>query len=119
MSDPKHNTDLVAVRDEKTGRFLKGNAGRPIGSKNRITLLKVALEEAFREDAYDQVLEVLQQVVLQALSGDKSSQRLVWESAVSKGIQATDKEVGDKKGFTVHHMHHDIEAKADKEKEDG
>ena len=107
-NDPQNKSDLVAVRDEKTGRFLPGNSGRPVGSKNRITLLKVALEEAFREDAYDKVLQVLEQVVEQALKGDKSSQRLVWDSAVSKGIQATDKDATDKKGFTVHHMHHDI-----------
>ncbi|MEE8114386.1 MAG: DUF5681 domain-containing protein [Nitrososphaerales archaeon] len=113
MSDQK--SDLVAVRDEKTGRFLPGNSGRPVGSKNRITLLKVALEEAFRDEAFDDVQAVLRQVVQQALEGDKSSQRLVWDSAVSKGIQATDKDATDKKGFTVHHMHHDI----NEEKDDG
>jgi hypothetical protein len=115
MSEKK--SDLVAVRDEKTGRFLPGNpgGGRTAGSKNRITLLKVALEEAFREDTYDDVIDVLRMVVSQAKEGDKASQKMVWDSAVSKGMTATDKEGADKKGFTVHHMHHE---NIDKGKED-
>ena len=93
-----------------TGRFVKGNpgGGRTVGSKNRITLMKVALEEAFRDETFEDVIEVLRMIVSQAKKGDKASQRMVWDSAVSKGIQASDKEATDKKGFTVHHMHHDI-----------
>lgn len=106
--------DLVTVRNAK-GQFLPGNkeGGRAMGSKNRITLMKVALEEAFRDESYDDVLKVLKMVVDQAIEGDKSSQRLVWDSAVSKGIQASDKEATDKKGFTVHHMHHDVNEKGE------
>ena len=108
----KKKSDLVAVRNAK-GQFLPGNTegGRTVGSKNRITLMKVALEEAFRDETYDDVIKVLKMVVDQAIKGDKSSQRLVWDSAVSKGIQASDKEATDKKGFTVHHMHHEINEK--------
>lgn len=114
--------DLVAVRDEKTGKFLPGNpgnGGRPAGSKNRITLMKVALEEAFRDNTYEDVLEVLHMVVSQALAGDKSSQKMVWESSLSKGLQSNDKDAKEDKGFTVHHMHHDVEdTKSDKEAKD-
>lgn len=117
MAEEK-KADLIAVRNAK-GQFLPGNTegGRVVGSKNRITLLKVALEEAFRDEVYDDVLKVLKQVVDQALQGDKSSQRLVWDSAVSKGIQASDKEATDKKGFTVHHLHHDVDDKKGKDDE--
>ena len=104
----KKKADLVAVQDPKTGQFLPGNPGRPIGSKNRITLMKVALEEAFRDETYEDVVEVLKMIVKQAKQGDKSSQRLVWDASVSKGIQASDKEATEKKGFTVHHLHHDV-----------
>lgn len=113
-------TDLVAVRDPKTGRFVKGESGnpfgRPIGSKNKITLMKLALEEAFRDDSFEEVLEVLRMVVAQAKGGDKSSQKLVWDSAVSRGMGAQDKDVKGQQGFTVHHMHHDIPT--DEEKDD-
>lgn len=105
----EEKTDLVAVRDDK-GRFLPGNTaavGRPVGSKNRITLLKAALEESFREDTYDEVLDVLKMVVQQAKDGDKASQKLVWEAAVSKGLGAADKEAKSDKGFTVYHVHKD------------
>ncbi len=119
MSDQPKDKDLVAIRDPETGKFLPGKSGnprgRPQGSKNRITLMKVALEEAFREETYEDVLDVLRQVVQQAKQGDKASQKMVWESAVSKGIQATDKDAKSDKGFTVHHMHHNVdeEEKAD------
>jgi len=117
MSDKK--ADLVALQDPKTGRFIKGNpgGGRAVGSKNRITLLKVALEEAFREDTYEDIIEVLKMVVVQAKEGDKASQRMVWDSAMSKGIQSSDKEATDKKGFTVHHLHHDVDDKKGKDDE--
>lgn len=125
MPNDRQSKDLVAVKDEK-GKWLKGHsgnpAGRPIGSKNKITLMKLALEEAFRNDTFEDVLEVLGMVVEQAKAGDKASQRLVWDSAVSKGAGAQDKEVKGDTGFTVHHMHHDVstddtEAKAEEEKD--
>ncbi len=102
--------DLVALQDAKTGKFLPGNpgGGRKAGSKNRITIMKVALEDAFRDETYEDVLEVLRMIVAQALTGDKSSQRLIWDASVSKGIQAAEKDATDKRGFTVHHLHHDV-----------
>ena len=117
MADqPNKKSDLVAVRNAK-GQFLPGNkeGGRAMGSKNRITVLKVALEEAFRDETFEDIQKVLKQVVAQALEGDKSSQRLVWDASVSKGVQSSDKEATDKKGFTVHHMHHDVNEKGDKD----
>ena len=114
----KTKTDLVAVRDDETGKFVHGNPGRPAGSKNRITLLKTALEESFRGDNYDKIRTVLDKIVDLALAGDKTAMKMVWEAAVSKGLSATDKEAKTDKGFTVHHMHHDIDKKkVDKEDE--
>lgn len=110
-------TDLVATRDPETGQFVSGNPGRPRGSKNRITLLKAALEEGFRESRFDDIRAVLDKVIDRALKGDKMAQKMVWEAAVSKGLGAADKESKSDKGFTVHHMHHDVND--NKGKEDG
>jgi len=99
--------DLVAVRDEKTGQFVSGNPGRPQGSKNRITLLKAMMEEGFRSDNEDKIRAVLDQVLEDALTGDKQSRKMVWEAAVSRGLGASDKEAKTDKGFTVHHIHHE------------
>lgn len=117
-------SDIVALQDPKTGKFLPGNpgGGRTPGSKNRITLMKVALEDAFRDETYEDVLAVLRMVVGQALEGDKASQKMIWDASVSRGMSPQDKEATDKKGFTVHHMHHDINVQeadeADKGKDD-
>ena len=120
MADQSSKSDLVAVK-APNGRFVKGVSGnplgRPIGSKNKITLMKLALEEAFRDDSFEEVLEVLQMVVKQAKDGDKSSQKLVWDSAVSRGAGSQDKDVKGQQGFTVHHVHHDVIDEADKAEE--
>ena len=121
MSSDK-KTDLVAVRDDD-GRFVKGQsgnpAGRPIGSKNRITVLKVALEEAFRDETFEDVLIILKQVVADAKAGDKSARKMVWDSAVSKGMLAQDKDAKTEQGFTVHHMHHDVDVNDKEGKDNG
>lgn len=111
----KKKTDLVAVRDSETGQFISGNPGRPPGSKNRITVLKTALEEGFRGDNFDKIRQVLDKVVELALKGDKTAMKMIWESAVSKGLGASDKEAKSDKGFTVHHMHHDVDDKGNKD----
>ena len=105
----KKKGDLVALQDPETGKFVAGNPGRPKGSKNRITLLKAALEEGFREDNFDKIKQVLDAVVDEALMGDKASMKMVWDAAVSKGLSAVDKEAKTDKGFTVHHLHHDVD----------
>lgn len=76
----------VVERDE-SGRFLtSGNPkGRPKGSKNRVTLLKLMAEEAVREGHTEQMLDVARLVIAQALDGDTKSQKLVWDAIMSKG----------------------------------
>lgn len=71
------------------GKFLPGQsgnpAGRPKGSKNRVTLLKLMAEESIREENTDSMLMVAQLVIQQALSGCEKSQKLVWDAVMSKG----------------------------------
>lgn len=76
----------VTERDE-SGRFVtSGNPkGRPKGSKNRVTLLKLMAEEAVREGGTEKMLEVAELIIEQALSGDSKSQQLVWNAIMSKG----------------------------------
>lgn len=121
----KQSTDIV--RDE-AGRFPKGRsgnpAGRPKGSKNRVTLMKLMAEEAVRDNHYDNMLAVAKLVIEQALEGDKDSQKLVWQSVMSKGT-ADDKSQGketlriqinapssssrEEKGITIDQQQEDIE----------
>jgi len=93
------------VRNDK-GQFVKGNVsgGRPKGSKNAITISKLMVEEAHREENSEDISKVLKMVVKQALEGDKTSQKMVWDSAVSRQTLAEDKAAGTKQQITVHTM---------------
>ena len=91
------------VRDNSTGRFVKGISGnpngRPKGSKNKVTMLKLMVEEAVREDNADKMLQVANLIVNQALEGDKDSQKLVWASIMSKS--AADNTVAGKESVQI------------------
>ena len=95
------------VRNKK-GQFVMGTSGnpdgRPKGSKNAITISKLLVEESHREANAEDIGKVLKMVVQQALDGDKVSQKLVWDSAVSKQNLAEDKTAGNKQQITVHTM---------------
>lgn len=75
-SDPRRGPD---------GKFKKGNPGRPKGSKNRITLLKLMAEEEFRDNNDSKIRKVLNKIVDAALEGDLDCQKLIWQSVMSKG----------------------------------
>jgi hypothetical protein len=96
----------VMLQDAKTGQFIAGNrgGGRPKGSKNKITLLKLQAEEAFRERNTDGVDAVLDLILADALAGDKASRKLVWDSCMSKSTVNEDKNTGAKQAITVHRM---------------
>lgn len=77
----------VAPRNK--GQFPKGvsgnPAGRPKGSKNKVTLMKLVAEETIRTDNAERMLEVANIVIDQALEGDPKAQKLVWDAVMSKG----------------------------------
>ena len=88
------------VRNDK-GQFVEGSGGRPKGSKNAITVHKLMLEEAFRSCQKDKLSEVLAMILQQALDGDKGSQKLVWDSTMSKMNIVDDKAAGGKQTINV------------------
>lgn len=92
------------VRNKK-GQFIVGSsgnpAGRPKGSKNKLTLLKLTAEEAVRESNFDMMLEVANKIVQDALAGDISCRKMVWESMMSKGVQAGDTGGGAKPQISI------------------
>ena len=92
----------------KNGRFTKGKSGNPLGrpkgSKNVITLQKLAVEEAFRGSTSEDMAKVLTLIVMQALEGDKASQKLIWDANMSKQNISEDKAVGAKQEIKVRTM---------------
>lgn len=92
----------------KNGQFLPGvsgnPSGRPKGSKNVITTQKLIVEEAFRESQGADIQKVLALIVKQAMSGCKASQKLIWDSAVSKQTLAEDKTQGNRQEIHVRTM---------------
>jgi hypothetical protein len=69
------------------GKFPAGQSGnpggRPKGSKNKITLLKLMGEEAARNRNMERAQEVIDLIYEQAMEGDKASQKLVWSAHMS------------------------------------
>lgn len=58
--------------------------GRPKGSRNKITLIKLMAEEAVRDRNLDKMLKVCEDIIEDALAGDFNSRKLVWQSVMSK-----------------------------------
>jgi hypothetical protein len=75
------------VERDTAGRFVtSGNKrGRPKGSKNRVTLLKLMAEEAVRERNIERMQQVCDEIIEDALMGDKDMRKLVWQAMISKG----------------------------------
>ena len=97
--------ELVRTADGQYIQGVSGNpAGRPKGSKNRVTIFKLAAEEAFRERNQDAIDAVLDQILVAALEGDKAARKMVWDSCISKSNVAEDKAAGGAQKITVHRM---------------
>jgi hypothetical protein len=92
----------------KEGQFVKGTSGNPLGrpkgSKNRVTMLKIAAEEAWRERNHEALQGVLDLVLADALEGDKSARKLIFDALISKANVSEDKAAGQKQTITVHRM---------------
>lgn len=93
------------VIERENGRFVPGVSGnpngRPKGSRNKITLMKLMAEEAVRENNADKMLEVCKIIIENAIEGDKDSQKLVWSAVMSKSNLDVEKAQGDKVQITI------------------
>lgn len=70
--------------------------GRPKGSKNRITLLKLSLEEYLRNEAADHMGDILQTAIKKAKKGDNQMIKLLLELHMSKSGDVDDRSTDDK-----------------------
>lgn len=78
--------------------------GRPKGSKNKITLLKMATEEAWRERNMEKLDMLLDMILDAALDGDKSARKMIFDSLISKASFQEDKAGGNRQEIKVHRM---------------
>ena len=105
MTEEAKSGELVR---NKEGQFVKGvsgnPAGRPKGSKNKITFLKLATEEAWRERNQDRLDTVLDMILDAALDGDKAARKMIFDALISKAAHSEDKSGGNKQQITVHRM---------------
>lgn len=98
-SDAETEEKPVVARGED-GRFVPGVSGnpkgRPKGSKNRITELKMTMEQALREnlDAND-VQNVINAMLKEALAGNVSAGKLILDKVLSNAKMEEDPEAKD------------------------
>lgn len=81
-------TDDPTPERDDAGKFPQGVSGNPVGrpkgSKNKVTLMKLMAEEAVRTKNEDRMLEVADLVIERALEGDFRCSKLVWEAIMSR-----------------------------------
>jgi hypothetical protein len=81
-SGPALSTNMTDTEDTPAVRPLVG--GRPKGSKNQITVLKLLMEETVRSKNQERIAQVLDDIITDALAGDRDCRKLVWQSVMSK-----------------------------------
>ncbi len=96
----------VAVRDPKTGRFVKGQSGnpegRPLSRKNQITNLKQDLEIALRREVTrSQVQGIINKMVDLAYEGNVGAAKLILDKVLSNAKSEEETEAGDRKILVV------------------
>ena len=97
--------ELVRNADGQFVEGISGNPlGRPKGSKNRITLLKMQTEEAWRDRNMERLDIVLDLILQDALDGDKAARKMIFDAVISKANVQEDKSAGQKQEITVHRM---------------
>lgn len=94
VAEPEPDKPVI-VRDEK-GRFPKGQSGNPLGkakgTKNRITLARLMLEEELREQLTTNGPKIMKKAIGMALNGDDKIMRVLLDKmlATPKGDDSSD-----------------------------
>ncbi len=78
-------------RDPVTGRVMGAGPGRPKGSKNKLTLIRQALDLALREQAAPKMAAVMNKALDLAIDGDRAMIKLLLELHMSKQAQNDEK----------------------------
>ena len=96
MSDESDNKNLE-TRDEG-GRFVQGKsgnpAGRPKGSKNKLTLIKQSLEEGLVDTLGEKSEQLLRTAITLAEKGDKDMLKFLLGRLMSSRGPDAEKELG-------------------------
>jgi hypothetical protein len=87
------------------GTFVAGQsgnpAGRPKGSKNKITEIKLLTEQAVRSGNLEDMIAVCQQIIGKAMEGDARAEKMVWDAMMSKASSTEDKAAGTKQKIEI------------------
>jgi uncharacterized protein DUF5681 len=102
VSESGSSTDPTESQKRPVSRFQPGQsgnpAGRPRGSKNQITLWKLSLEQALREQAAPDMQKVLAKAMDMAINeGHPGMIKLLLELHVSKAADSDDHKSADDK----------------------
>ncbi len=105
--EPKRNM-LGDVRVQNQSLWKPGQSGnpegRPKGSKNRITRLKLSLEEYLRNEAADHMRDILLTAIKKAKKGDNQMIKLLLELHMSKSGEVDDRSTDDKITININSM---------------
>jgi hypothetical protein len=76
-------------------------SGRPKGSKNQITILKLAMESGVRSQNVEQIGRILKGILDDAEAGDRDCRKMVWQSVMSRAGSETGTSTGDAPQITL------------------
>lgn len=90
------STDLVEVRSKASNQFVKGQsgnpAGRPKGSKNAVTLMKLAIEGELRAQLKPEMSEILTKGIALAKEGDQDMIKYFLDKWISPAKAGTEED---------------------------
>jgi hypothetical protein len=101
LTKPKKKSRLTPWQPGQSGN----PAGRPVGTKNRITQQKIGIEAALRDQLHQYMPEVLGQAIEMAIGGDRAMIKLLLEMTMSKAVAVEDISEGkDKVQVTIRRL---------------